>query len=106
MARGNGKDLVSILVHDIEALKMAARESNDEMEALSERMSSLSDTMSELAKSMGLMAKAMTKQAAKATDSEKLYGRLAKTLIAFKAQTDTRFDGLESRIGRLERIKH
>lgn len=110
MAQGNGKDLIAILVHDVEQLKVSSRETTDEMAAMSEgmsalsvRMTSLSETMAEVAKTMGVMANAMSQQAVRVRGHEKLYGRLAKTLIAFKASSDDRFDRLEKRMKRVER---
>jgi hypothetical protein len=107
VANGNGNgsadDLLALLLRDVEDLKASSREQGEQMESLSERMESLSETMAETAKAMGLIAKAMSQQTARSRDHERLYGRLAKTLIAFKASSDHRFDRLESRVRRLER---
>jgi hypothetical protein len=112
---GNGKDLVGLLVNDVEELKALSRAHNHrmellggQMESLSDRMNSISETMAVTATTMGLIAKAMSQQSAQGRDHERLYGRLAKTLIAFKATTDHRFGRLEKRVERLERssVRH
>ena len=89
MANGNGnghdKDLLTLLLRDVEDLKVSSREQGKQMESLSERMESLSETMAETAKTMGLIAKAMAQQTTRSRDHERLYGRLAKTLIALQS---------------------
>jgi len=106
MAAGNGKhgkDPFATLLKEVEELKFATRDMNDRMEVLADRMDSMSETMSELAKTMGVMGKSMAALAVSGRQNEKLYTRLAGTLIAFKDQSDDRFDAIEQRLDRIER---
>jgi hypothetical protein len=105
---GNGRDLLALLLRDVEDLEASSRLQAKQMGSLSQRMTSLSDTMAEMAKTMGLLGKAISQQSVRSRDHERLHGRLAKTLIAFKETTDNRFDRMESRVRKLERgsVRH
>lgn len=92
---GNGKDLFGLLINDIEELKATTR-------AHSLRLDSLSETMAQTARTMALIAKEMARESSRVRDHQRLYGRLAKTLVAFKESSDHRFQRLESRVRRLE----
>jgi hypothetical protein len=98
MAR-NGKDPFRQLLADVAELKSTTRSLSESMTSVSETMASVSATMALTAKTMGAMSKRMSGQ-------ENLYARLARTLVAFKENTDERFEEVEERLLALEAMRH
>jgi hypothetical protein len=98
MAR-NGKDPFRQLLADVAELKTTTRSLSESMASVRDTMASVSETMALTAKTMGSMSRAMT-------DQERLYTRLARTLVAFKEHTDERFESVEERLLALESARH